>query len=355
MDDLKNIYDKAKKIELTPEEKKEIRDKLVAVIKSRPSPYVPVKSPYVFKFRKTLAFIAIILVIASGVSVSFAAEQSLPGDLLYPVKIKVNEGIGGLLARSDEEQIRWLVKTAERRIEEAEKMAAMGKLNDKAAAKIEDNLEMKTEKLKSKLNSPEIKGNLGIGAEVASDLENSLAAHEEVMKKLSNENENNKKDLNSILSNVRQAAETVRETRKNFDKDAFAEKNNIKAAEVRLKLARDSVQNAEEALKNSNKADDKVKKRASDSISKAKEVITEAETKLKGTPDSDTLEKLHRAVGLSNEARVMLDANLNLNIGDLDFSSATSSENVTSSVNENYQNRGEGNNSNREGRNREGD
>ncbi|MBI2023950.1 hypothetical protein HYT00_00970 [Candidatus Giovannonibacteria bacterium] len=350
MDDLKKIQEKIKKIELTPEEKKEMRDNIIAVLKSRPNPReneggentFPVKSPYVFKFKKALAFAAIILVIAGGMSVSLAAENALPGDLLYSVKIKVNEGLSGLMARSDEAQVRWLVKTAERRIEEAEKMAASGKLDVNSANNIEDNLESKTKRLKDKLNSLDDKESLGIGADVVSKLENSLSAHEEVIKKLSLDKGEAKKDLDSILSDVKSVAESVRESRKNFDRNAFKNKDNkFMAAQVRLKLAQDSIKDAEKALQDSGKADDETKKKAAESISRAKEVILEAEAKLRDSADSDTLEKLHRAVGLSNEARVMLDANVNLNITGLNFSSnATNTENATSS---NDENKGEGN------------
>jgi hypothetical protein len=76
--------------------------------------------------------LAILLMVSMG-GVSYAAEGALPGDLLYPVKVKVNEPIEVALAPSPVAKAQVAVQHAEERIRETEVLAAKGALNDEVA------------------------------------------------------------------------------------------------------------------------------------------------------------------------------------------------------------------------------
>ncbi len=73
------------------------------------------------------AIISLVLALSGGVS--FAAQGSVPGDALYPIKVNVNEKAQVLLAVSPEAKLALQGKLAEYRLEEASKLAAEGKLN----------------------------------------------------------------------------------------------------------------------------------------------------------------------------------------------------------------------------------
>jgi len=74
-----------------------------------------------------------------------AAESSVPGSILYGVKINVTEPVVATLSFTSEKKAEWEVKRTERRLQEAEQLALDGKLTSKVqkqlASKIEDHIE----------------------------------------------------------------------------------------------------------------------------------------------------------------------------------------------------------------------
>lgn len=93
-----------------------------------------------------------VLVLSSGLSVASAAERSLPGELLYPVKVRVNEPMTGLLKRTKQERAEWAQARVDRRIEEAEILLASSKLDESESEKIGDLLEEHRETLRKYSN-----------------------------------------------------------------------------------------------------------------------------------------------------------------------------------------------------------
>ena len=74
------------------------------------------------------ALLALLLLIGGGVTL--VAEQSIPGDFLYPVKINFNEEVRSLLAVTDQDEARWQTEAAERRLSEAETLTERGVLDE---------------------------------------------------------------------------------------------------------------------------------------------------------------------------------------------------------------------------------
>lgn len=83
---------------------------------------------------------ALTILIGSSFGVARAAENSLPGQTLYPVKINVNESVIGSFKRSDTARADWERERAGRRIAEAETLAEEGKLGDEEKNEIERHL-----------------------------------------------------------------------------------------------------------------------------------------------------------------------------------------------------------------------
>lgn len=109
----------------------------------------PVPSPYakylnlVVSVKRPLSMAAtfsLVFVLISG-SVTYAAEKSLPGDPLYAVKTQLVEPIIDKLSFKTEKKLEWEEKKVERRISEAEKLAAEDKLDEERAAKLEKKIE----------------------------------------------------------------------------------------------------------------------------------------------------------------------------------------------------------------------
>ena len=131
---------------LSDEARTRIRTQLVAHMEAHPIVATP--SPYV-RFLNTispltssalrvpvLALVAI-LVVALGGATTYAAEGTLPGDTLYPLKVGVIEPARGLLAISTEAKTEWNISLAETRLEEAEQLREQNRLTPADDAQIQ--------------------------------------------------------------------------------------------------------------------------------------------------------------------------------------------------------------------------
>ncbi len=65
-----------------------------------------------------------------AVVVPLAAERTVPGDILYPVKVRFNEEVRSTLTLSTYEKVEWETKRLERRLAEARLLADAGKLTN---------------------------------------------------------------------------------------------------------------------------------------------------------------------------------------------------------------------------------
>jgi outer membrane biosynthesis protein TonB len=74
------------------------------------------------------ALTIVLLVVIGGAFV--LAEKALPGDTLYGVKTQIAEPIAGMFAFTKEAKAEWQKKLAERRLEETQKLIAMGILKE---------------------------------------------------------------------------------------------------------------------------------------------------------------------------------------------------------------------------------
>ena len=153
---IKNI---SEKIKLSREEKEKLKANIFNFIKSHPvrTPVAgrlintwsffnllnfPPKADQPLAGKPMPAFLGILLILGTaGVGgVSLAAEGALPGDLLYPVKVGVNEEVRAAVSFSAEAKTEWDARRLERRLEEAEKLAHKKEFNAEARARVEENL-----------------------------------------------------------------------------------------------------------------------------------------------------------------------------------------------------------------------
>lgn len=95
---------------------------------------------YVFWLRPVTAF-AVVALLTSSVGVSYAAEGALPGDLLYPIKVSVNEPIAGAMAVSSSAKATWAASVAGERVKEAAMLAAEGRLAPNEQVALQSNFD----------------------------------------------------------------------------------------------------------------------------------------------------------------------------------------------------------------------
>jgi len=189
----------ARHIKLTVDERKGVRTALERAMHAsalQRKEAAPVESPirvfpspfFVFmpRLMAPLAFV-LILVTALG-STAYAAEGALPGDLLYPVKVRVNERIAVALTRTPEANAETHVRLAERRLEEAEELTARGSMTAETTSELEERFEAHARTVEAVVQTLEERDAIA-AADISARLESSIEAHSQILARLSQDNE----------------------------------------------------------------------------------------------------------------------------------------------------------------------
>jgi hypothetical protein len=143
---LNNLKIESDKLQMTAAEKQAIRARVMHAVGATASPMFIQKTPYFGWFVGPRAFVpALALLLVVGVSTASAAQGSLPGDLLYPVKISITEQVETALAVGLEAKAQIHADLATRRLEEAQSLAVAGKLDTISAETLEANFNVHAE------------------------------------------------------------------------------------------------------------------------------------------------------------------------------------------------------------------
>ena len=213
-DELEKIFKKGQEIRLNSSEKEKMRDFVISYARRNTKR----QTFSIFSVLRSVPAILSFVIIFGGIGISFAAERALPGDILYPVKVGVNEEARGLVAISDEKKVKWLATVAERRIEETEMLVKENRFDSASKEKIEKNFGENTKKLEEKLRSIAEKNDSERAEEVSRNLEDALERHEEVLKELSEERSESREEINSVLGNVKSFRESIKQSREGSER-----------------------------------------------------------------------------------------------------------------------------------------
>ncbi len=189
----------AKKTMLSESEKSAMRAQLMDFMKQHPiQPAVAVPAQASggsfwkpFSQKPLYASLALALaVVLCGAGVSFAAQNSLPGDVLYPIKTQVNEKVLAWFDVSDQARAEHSIALANTRLEEFEKVAAKGKLTTTAAAQAESSFSENVAAAQARIDSLDNgSGNdPAVSAQLNAQLQTALTAHINILNNLAGRN-----------------------------------------------------------------------------------------------------------------------------------------------------------------------
>jgi hypothetical protein len=130
-----------------------------------------------------ISAILLAMFVLSG-GVSYAAEGSLPGDMLYLVKIHINEGVQGTLAIGAKADAEFARKQLERRAEEAAQLSAEHRLSAKVRAELAADTKVHAEAYKKAEATLIHEGKDAAAAEVKTQMQTTIDAHEEGLSNL---------------------------------------------------------------------------------------------------------------------------------------------------------------------------
>lgn len=141
--DLEQRIKGATQISMSEKERAQTRDFLVSYMRMHPARARAQKKSFSWAFHP-YAVIAGLLIVALGGSSAGAAslaEHALPGDLLYPIKVNVNEEVRAALASTPEKKADVALARAERRIDELNTLSARGELSEEIQTEIDNRID----------------------------------------------------------------------------------------------------------------------------------------------------------------------------------------------------------------------
>lgn len=253
-----------KNIALTETEKNAAKENIVAYMKVHPvrisdearqKTQTPLHNIFVFLTQKHMyATLAIILTLLAGSGTAFAAENTLPGDSLYGVKVHVNEQVRSALALSSESQADWDAKVAERRLDEVAKLAASGELKADAEAQIQARFEAQTEKIRNHIEDLKEEGNVEAAANLSTRLQTALELHQEILTKIQSDSGTTKEDIKPLLNNLKDEVKEINKIRLQIEDDVHTSTGTSarSAAEGRMKASLHHIDEVRDYLENKN-------------------------------------------------------------------------------------------------------
>ncbi len=182
----KNFIQNLKDIRLDGEAKLRIREQLVAYSELHSMPAVEEKpfngvsfisSMFGHSRRLLATTLALALLLVGGGASTFAAEKAVPGDVLYPVKVGINEPVAAVFAGSGEAQARHHARLAVRRVQEAEVLRARGALTPETEEELSAKIDAETTKVIEEAGKLSLAGDVSASVAVRTDLAGELAPY----------------------------------------------------------------------------------------------------------------------------------------------------------------------------------
>jgi HAMP domain-containing protein len=226
--------------QLLSAEKAQIREFLRAHINRHRTIYYGMHLFYSFRMA-TVGFTSIALIIGS---ISYAAEYALPGDVLYTVKVEINERVRSLTAVTSTQQAEWSVTRMTRRLEELEQLVVEGALDKKTREEVATRFEHDTKEAHAVIAQLKIQS-IQAAADTSSRLEESLRIHERVLTQVAEEREDVSMQIHVMLDTVREKAQSVSEIRQEIEKERDEAQDILKNnGEKQIATSSDSVLNS---------------------------------------------------------------------------------------------------------------
>lgn len=338
---LKQLFQESRSTKLSADEKSFIKSALLAHVRNEEAVRQHVYRSNIQKQSFNLLFIKpmpiiIAILLALGGGTSLAAQNALPGDVLYSVKVNVNEEVRGLASLSDESKANWETVLANRRLAEAEELAAESKLDVKARADLEARFEEHANKAEArieKLADVDAKA----AADIAANLQTSLQAHDRILLNIGTSVDGeDEKQIKVLSTKVKSEVKDALENRLKSETEVKADvKVNVEAAaQGRLNAAENKVAEVRKFI--DNKRDDlgaSAAAQAETQLKVAADLIVQGKAQLDAKAYAQAFTLFGQAHAKAQEVKMLVTAKAHFEDGD-DASpspSPTSSPKATSS------------------------
>lgn len=275
-----------------------------------------------FKLKTMPIIFSILLLISLG-GASIAAEDAIPGDALYPIKVNFNEKIRTALVFNSESKGEFEIEKAERRIKEAKELAIKGLLSEENVGKIAHKFGAHAEKMSQISLKLEEQGDMEAAVNLRARLETMLNAHDDVIGQIK-EGSITKERATDLLQDVKNEIVKISENTELKTKVENRIKSDITpvikaAAEGKLGAAENKLAEAESFIaKNSDKLSAELKTKIAQRILEAKSAITEGKAKIEAGKYGEAFLLFQKSIRLSQQVKTMAKTHIELADDDSD-------------------------------------
>lgn len=322
---LKQLYSGSQQLVLSQQERQEMLDVVQSRIRllreqgvNRQISHQVIRPKYLrFITHKLMPIVLILAVMVAG-GVSVAAEQSLPGDTFYPVKIAINEEVRAATIFSAEAKADWSARRVERRLEEAQLLLTQNQLDNNAQMIVAQRFETQAQATAEKIAKLQAKGNTQAAAAISSHFETILAAHEEVIARLAIAT-SSQEEVKPLLKTVNSIRQQASQKRIETEAAARAELKNSSEAEIQTNQLLNNVEVLQNRLRaNLHKVADTVESdieaQISAGVDAADQAIAESRSQIQAHAYAEAADKLHETQRSLDRAQIILDRFDNLKI-----------------------------------------
>lgn len=317
---LKQFKQDATSVSLEASQKQTSREEIVQFMKQHPIDSATGTSLWQTLFApKRLGLVAALtlLVIVSTGGITYAAEHTLPGDVLYPVKLHVNEEVKAMVSLTPEARASWETRRTERRLEEAATLASTGKLTTTTQATIAKLVTRHATRVRNAAATLANKGDITAAAELNSHLETILTVHETVLEHMTEESPERSQNKDTLLSQIH--IETNKSADIDMRLDAKIETNTIDIQQVsarqRIDTASETIEEVQTYLAEKKAqlgADATVLAEAQ--LAEARDILAEAELTFDEKAYADAFKLAGHAKDIAEESKLLVKTRTDLNI-----------------------------------------
>ncbi|MEX2515066.1 MAG: hypothetical protein WD335_02985 [Candidatus Paceibacterota bacterium] len=175
---LQNFIGKLTHVQLSDTDREAVRNRLETHIMNNQ----PIVSTWISLFKKPAMVLAALVFIVGGVSA--AAEQAVPGDPLYAVKVNVNETLMGLASLNSFSEAQNQSRITARRIAELESLAARGTLDPQVSQRLTLAISQHTQAARAHIKEVSEQGETGSALSLEIELISTLNTHSDILEKI---------------------------------------------------------------------------------------------------------------------------------------------------------------------------
>lgn len=307
-----------RRIKLSTEERSSVRNHLAEYMRSNPLsragmiPGVSTWSAHEQSFISLLTkpfiivtTLALLFIVGGG---AYAAEQSLPGSPLYPIKIHIIEEVRTALAVTPKAKARVETKLAERRLEELEQLTVQNAITTEIQQQLETQFETHAQTASTISKRLENEGDPSTALEIQSSIESSLNAHAEIITRINDRLEQIDERLNDNTERAEELAKKAEKRRKEIESEIRSKTNASfqAAAEGKRKAARQALDQTKLFIEQQTATETELRIESTKKLADAENVYAEGEVKFAAKAYTESVSTFQESIRKAQEARLFI-------------------------------------------------